>query len=111
MSVSPQLEKIEERAKKVAETMERAAKKLASGMEKFAEELEKRDIPKIVRNVMIIVTAMMTMWTMYYALSLMAPTAAAVFMQFGLVLGYIVPLAFMVMILSLVAGIVRILIR
>jgi len=90
--------------------MERFAA-IGKGLESFAEKLEKRDIPKLIRNVMLIASGAMSIYIMASAVGAMMPQARQIFVQLGAVLGYIVPLMINVMVVSMIVGLVKILLR
>jgi len=97
----------EPEVRELGETLE----KIKGGLEYVGERLEKKDVPTLVRNVLVISTGVMTVYTMATALTTMMPTASQIFTQLGIVLGYMVPILINIMMLSLVAGLVRIVLR
>jgi len=86
-------------------------KKIGSGLEYTAERLEKHDIPRLTKNVLILSTGAMMMYTMGIAVSAMLPTARQVFEQFGSVLGYMIPIMINIMMMSLMVALIKILLR
>ena len=105
------VEEVKEKARELGERAEAVLKKLGEGLEYVAQHLEKRDIPKLTRNLMVITTGAMTLYTMGVAIATMLPTASVVFGQLGVVLGYMIPIMINVMIFSLMIGLVKILLR
>lgn len=90
---------------------EEALRKIASGLEKVGKELEERDIPRLTRNIIVLATGAMTMYTMATAVFTMLPSATAVFAQLGVVLGYMIPLMINIMMLSIMISLVKIMLR
>jgi len=105
--VAEERERIEELGERAREALE----KIRGGLEFMGERLEKEDVPRLVRNVLIISTGAMTVYTMASALATMMPVASQVFTQLGIVLGYMIPIMINVTMFSLMIALVRHLLR
>jgi len=102
--VDKELEKLGERAKEVA-------RKIGEGLKSIGEKLEKADVPRLVRNIVVISTGAMMLYMLGMAVYTMMPIATVIFYNLGYVIGFLIPLALNVMIITLVASIVRIMLR
>jgi hypothetical protein len=83
------------------------AKKMATGLEAVARRVETVDAPRLTRNVLVLATGGMTLYLMFSAISVMAPQAVQVYAQFGRVLGFMIPLMFMMTVFSIVMAIIK----
>jgi len=83
------------------------AKKMATGLEAVAKRVVAIDAPRLTKNVLVLATGGMTLYLMFSAISVMAPQAVQVYAQFGTVLGYMIPLMFMVTVFSIMMAIVK----
>jgi len=79
----------------VAESVARAVERLGRGLEAAAKRLEKEDIPRLSRNIMVLSITAMCIYTSAVAVATMLPYAAIVFQQMGLVFGFFIPLMIM----------------
>lgn len=87
------------------------AKKMATELREVGKKLGEDYIPKLVRNTTVISLGAMTIYTLGLSLGAMLPSAVPVFVHFGILLGYVIPLMFMVMIMSLAVSIMKIMVR
>jgi hypothetical protein len=83
------------------------AKKMATGLEAVAERVVSIDAPRLTKNVLVLATGGMTLYLMFSAISVMAPQAVQVYAQFGRVLGYMIPMMFMMTVFSIVMAIIK----
>jgi hypothetical protein len=83
------------------------AKKMATGLEAVARRVETIDAPRLTRNILVLATGGMTLYLMFSAISVMAPQAVQVYAQFGNVLGFMIPLMFMMTVFSIVMAIIK----
>jgi len=104
VAVDRELEKLGERAKETA-------KKIGEGLKTVGERLEKTDIPRLTRNIVVISTGAMMLYMLGTAIYTMMPIATVIFYNLGYTIGFLIPLALNVMIITLVASIVRIMLR
>jgi nucleoside permease NupC len=86
-------------------------KKMATGLEAVARKVAEADVPKLTRNILTLATGGMTLYLMFTAVSTMAPYAMQAYAQLGVVLGYMIPLMFMIMVFSIAISIVKHLVR
>jgi len=105
----------EEATEEAIETLRRrseeALKKITSGLGTLAKEIEERDVPKLTRNIVVLATGAMMMYTMATAVSTMLPTATVVFSQLGVVLGYMIPIMINIMMFSIMISMVKLMLR
>ena len=90
---------------------EEAVKKITYGLGTLAKEIEERDVPKLTRNIVVLATGAMMMYTMATAVSTMLPTATVVFSQLGVILGYMIPIMINVMMFSIMISMVKLMLR
>jgi len=83
------------------------SKKIATGLEETAKRIERMDVPRLTRNVLILATGGMTIYLMVSAVSTMYPYAVQVYAQFGTVIGYMIPLMFMATVLAIVTALIK----
>jgi hypothetical protein len=83
------------------------AKKMATGLEAVARRVETVDAPRLTRNILVLATGGMTLYLMFSAISVMAPQAVQVYAQFGRVLGFMIPMMFMMTVFSIVMAIIK----
>jgi hypothetical protein len=83
------------------------AKKMATGLEAVARRVETVDAPRLTRNILVLATGGMTLYLMFSAISVMAPQAVQVYAQFGRVLGFMIPMMFMMTVFSIVIAIIK----
>ena len=69
--------------------------KIGRGLEAAAERLEKIDVPRLARNVMVLSISMMGIYTSAVAVATMLPYAVAVFQQVAMIFGLFIPLMIM----------------
>lgn len=86
------------------------AKAVAHGLEETFKKIARVDAPRLVRNAVAIAVGAMTIYMLGVSVSTMAPYAVPVFAQFGRVIGFMVPVMFMFMMVSLTIAIARIVI-
>jgi hypothetical protein len=98
---------IREELKVAGEVTGEVARKIATGLETVARKITVTDVPKLVRNVFMLATSGMTLYLMFSAVSTMAPYAVQVYAQFGRVLGFMIPLMFMMTVLSIMIAIMK----
>ena len=79
----------------MAESVAKVAERLGRGLEAAAKRLEKEDIPRLSRNIMVLSITAMGVYTSAVAVATMLPYAAIVFQQMGLVFGFFIPLMIM----------------
>jgi len=101
----------DEELKKVAERVKELGEKVGRGLEEVGKRLEKKDVPKLVRDVTVIAMGAMMIYTLGYAVSVMLPIARTVFAQLAIMLGYLIPMMFSVMVMSLTVAIVKALVK
>lgn len=95
----------------VENELKEKARKIASGLEETGKKISEDYIPRLVRNVVIITTGGMAIYTLGLALGSMVPMAVPVFVQFGTMLGFMIPLMFITMMISLTMSIVKVLVK
>jgi hypothetical protein len=91
-------------------------KKMATGLEAVARKVAEADVPKLTRNIayrniLTLATGGMALYLMFTAVSAMIPYAMQAYAQLGAVLGYMIPLMFMIMVFSIAISIVKHLVR
>ena len=86
-------------------------KKAVTGLEAVAKRVAEADVPKLTRNILILATGGMALYLMFTAISAMAPYAMQAYAQLGVVLGYMIPLMFMIMVFSIAISIVKHLVK
>jgi len=95
------------RIREIGEKATEILKKMVEGTEYVAERLEEEDVPKLVRNVAVIGTMAMSLYTMGYAVSVMLPAASQLFQQLAITLGYLVPILVNLTIFSVTIALVK----
>jgi len=93
---------------------ERAAElltKIGSALDTTAERIEKHDVPKLIKNALLIATSAMSMYLLGVAVASMMPTAQQVFTQLGITLGYLIPIMINVTLASIMIGMVKLILR
>jgi len=96
-----------ERIRKMATTAKETAKKIATGLSEVAERIAKVDSVKLTRNVITLATGAMTLYLMFSAISTIAPQAVQVYAQFGTIIGYMIPMMFMMTVLSIMMALIK----
>lgn len=96
---------------RVAEELRDKARKIAHGLEEIGKKLSEDQIPKLMKNITVISVSSMLVYSLGLSLSMMLPTATPVFVQFGMVLGYMVPLMFIFMSMSLAISIMKLMVK
>jgi hypothetical protein len=99
------------RLRELGRTAGEVAKKIATGLEKTAERIERIDVPRLTRNVLVLATGGMTVYLMVSAISAMYPHAVQVYAQFGTVIGYMIPLMFMTTVFAIMMSLVKHLVK
>jgi len=99
--------KVEARLIELGRAAGEVAKKIATGLEETAKRIERIDVPRLTRNVLILATGGMTIYLMVSAVSTMYPYAVQVYAQFGTVIGYMIPLMFMATVLAIVTALIK----
>jgi len=98
---------IKEELREAGRVAGEVAKKMATGLEAVAKRVETIDAPRLTRNVLVLATGGMTLYLMFSAISVMAPQAVQVYAQFGRVLGYMIPLMFMMTVFSIMIALIK----
>jgi len=98
---------IREELKVAGEVAGEVARKIATGLETVARKITVADVPKLMRNVFMLATGGMALYLMFSAVSAMAPQAVQVYAQFGRVLGFMIPLMFMMTVFSIMIAIMK----
>jgi hypothetical protein len=98
---------IEKELKEAGRVAGEIAKKMATGLEAVAKRVETVDAPRLTRNVLVLATGAMTLYLMLSAISVMAPQAVQVYAQFGRVLGFMIPMMFMITVFSIVMAVIK----
>jgi len=101
----------DEELKKVTERVKELGERIGRGLEEVGKRLEKKDVPKLVRDVTTIAVGAMAIYTLGYAVSVMLPVARPVFTQLAIMLGYLIPMLFSVMVMSLTVAVVKALVK
>jgi len=86
-------------------------KKMVTGLETVARRVAEADVPKLTRNILTLATGGMALYLMFTAVSTMAPYAVQAYAQLGVLLGYMIPLMFMMMVFSIAIAIVKHLVK
>jgi hypothetical protein len=104
-------EAIGEELKEAGREAGELVKKMATGLEAVARKVAEADVPKLTRNILTLATGGMALYLMFTAVSTMAPYAMQAYAQLGVVLGYMIPLMFMIMVFSIAVSIVKHLVK
>jgi len=101
----------DETLKRTVERVKEFGEKVGRSLEEIGRRIEKRDVPKLVRDVTVIAMGAMMIYTLGYAVSVMLPVARTLFAQLAVTLGYMIPMLFTVMIMSLTVAVVKALVK
>jgi hypothetical protein len=104
-------EAVGEELKEAGRKAEELVKKAVTGLETVAKKITEADVPKLTKNILTLATGGMALYLMFTAVSTMAPYAMQAYAQLGVVLGYMIPLMFMIMVISIAISIVKHLVR
>jgi hypothetical protein len=99
--------KVEARLTEMGRVAGEVAKKIATGLEETAKRIERVDVPRLTRNILVLATGGMTIYLMVSAVSAMYPYAMQVYAQLGTVIGYMIPLMFMATVLAIVTALIK----
>lgn len=93
------------------EEFREVASKIASALREMGGKIQEEHLPKLTKNITALAVVGMSVYTLGVALGSMMPTAVPVFAQMGVILGYVAPLMFLSMLLSLTVFLAKTLMR
>jgi hypothetical protein len=96
-----------ERIREMATTARETTKKIAVGLSEVAERIARVDSVRLTRNVITLSTGAMALYLMFSAVSTIAPQAMQVYAQFGTIIGYMIPMMFMITVLSIMMAVIK----
>jgi hypothetical protein len=103
--------KVEDRLREIGRVAGEVAKKIATGLEETAKRIERVDVPRLTRNILVLATGGMTIYLMVSAVSAMYPYAVQAYAQLGAVIGYMIPLMFMTTVFAIMTALVKYLVK